>query len=143
EKKARMETHYRTVDTVDGMRDVVARARRSGHLALDTAAAIDPAAPVPVDPLRSTLVAISVALAPGEAYYLPLAHVDPPSLTGQTEILAGGRVAERADDDEEAENGEDGGDDGEERSPPRRSSRGAAARPPAAPRSIAAQAIAA
>jgi len=63
-----------TVDTVAGVHEVVAKARRARHIAVDTETIIDPASPQLVDPLRSTLVAISIAVAPGEAYYLPLRH---------------------------------------------------------------------
>jgi DNA polymerase-1 len=66
------------VDTVQALERLVARARKvaaaGGTVAVDTETVIEAGAPVKVDPLRSRLVSISVALAPGEAYYLPLAH---------------------------------------------------------------------
>lgn len=65
---------YTTVDTVEELERLVARARKVGRIALDTEVVMDPESPSRVDPLRSTLVGISMALAPGEAYYLPLAH---------------------------------------------------------------------
>ena len=67
-------TTYLTVDTLPALEQVVARARRAPHIAVDTETVIDPTAPQDVDPLRSTLVGITIAIAPGEAYYLPVAH---------------------------------------------------------------------
>ena len=67
-------TQYEVVDTVQGVQRLVARARKARTIALDTETVIDPDAPFKVDPLRSRLVGISIALAPGEAYYLPFAH---------------------------------------------------------------------
>ena len=65
---------YTTVDTLQALGRMVARARKARHIAVDTETVIDPGSPIKVDPLRSTLVGISIALAPGEAYYLPLRH---------------------------------------------------------------------
>ncbi len=67
-------TTYLTVDTLPALEKVVARARRAPHIAVDTETVIDPTAPQEVDPLRSTLVGITIAIAPGEAYYFPVAH---------------------------------------------------------------------
>jgi DNA polymerase-1 len=66
--------HYTTVDTLDAMRDAVARARSAPYMAVDTETVIDPTAVYAIDPLRSTLVGVTIAVAPGEAYYFPLAH---------------------------------------------------------------------
>src|SRR5688572_1021624 len=43
-------------------------------IAIDTETVIDPDSPQQIDALRSTLVSISIAVAPGEAFYLPLRH---------------------------------------------------------------------
>ena len=67
-------TNYRTVDSVADVAVVVSRARASAHIAIDTETVLDPGAPDVIDPLRSRLVGITIATAPGEAYYLPLAH---------------------------------------------------------------------
>ena len=66
--------NYTVVDTLPALERVVARAREVEYIAVDTETVIDPTAPQDVDPLRSSLVAITIAVAPGEAYYLPLAH---------------------------------------------------------------------
>jgi DNA polymerase-1 len=67
-------THYATVDTLPALEKAIARARRAPYIAVDTETVIDPTAPQDVDPLRSTLVGVTIAVAPGEAYYFPLAH---------------------------------------------------------------------
>ncbi len=67
-------THYTTVDTLPALEKAIARARRAPFIAVDTETVIDPTAPQDVDPLRSTLVGVTIAVAPGEAYYFPLAH---------------------------------------------------------------------
>ena len=81
---------YETVDTVQALDRLVARARKvaaaGGTVAVDTETVMEPGAPVKVDPLRSRLVSLSIALAPGEAYYLPLAHRE--YRPTQTELLS-------------------------------------------------------
>ena len=67
-------TNYATIDTLEAMRDVIARARAAGTIAVDTETVIDADSPQKVDALRSTIVGITIAIAPGEAYYLPLRH---------------------------------------------------------------------
>jgi DNA polymerase-1 len=67
-------TRYTTVDTLATMHEVIAKARAIGTIAVDTETVIDADSPLKVDPLRSTLVGITIAVAPGEAYYLPLRH---------------------------------------------------------------------
>ena len=74
EEKAKKETTYETIDTIEDLHRVVARAREAGTIALDTEALINPDSPQPSDPLRSSLVSIAIAVAEGEAYYLPLRH---------------------------------------------------------------------
>ena len=65
---------YQAVDTLQALSRLIAKARKARHISVDTETVIDPDAPTKVDPLRCTLVGISIGLAPGEAYYLPLAH---------------------------------------------------------------------
>jgi len=71
---ARVAANYVTVDTVAAMEDMVTRARSAPCIAIDTETVIDSDSPQKVDPLRCTLVAISIAIGPGEAFYLPLRH---------------------------------------------------------------------
>jgi DNA polymerase-1 len=70
----RTDATYVTADTVEAVAGVIARARATGRVAFDTETVIDADAPLTVDPLRSRLVGLSLAVAPGEAYYLPFAH---------------------------------------------------------------------
>ncbi|HVE78315.1 MAG TPA: DNA polymerase I [Gemmatimonadaceae bacterium] len=84
-KKREAPVNYVTVDTVAAMQRVVAKARSAPFVAVDTETVIDADSPQKVDPLRSTLVAISVAVAPGEAYYFPLRHRE--RVAPQTDLL--------------------------------------------------------
>lgn len=65
---------YVTVDSAEAVRAFVAKARRAKTIAVDTETVIEADSPQKIDPLRSTLVAISIALSAGEAYYFPLRH---------------------------------------------------------------------
>ena len=67
-------TQYVTVDTIPALERMIARARKTAYIAIDTETVIEPDSPQKVDPLRSILVAISIAVGPGEAFYLPLRH---------------------------------------------------------------------
>jgi DNA polymerase-1 len=95
-------TNYRTVDTIEALDRLIARARNAPYVAFDTETVIEPDSPQEVDPLRSTLIAISLAVAPGEAYYLPLLHraVEP----AQGNLLLGD--AEPGSDSDEANEGQ-------------------------------------
>jgi DNA polymerase-1 len=74
---AAIPTTYTTVDTIDALHALVAKARATGRIAFDTETELEPGAPPVVAVLRANLVSIAIALAPGEAYYLPLAHRAP------------------------------------------------------------------
>ena len=67
-------TAYVTVDTPDKLEKMIARARSAPYIALHTETVIEAGSPQKGDALRSSLVALSVAVAAGEAYYLPLRH---------------------------------------------------------------------
>ena len=91
---------YTIVDTIEKLRDVIDRARSAGVIALDTETVVDADTPLQVDPLRSTLVSIAIAVAPGEAYYLPLRHTEWQSAQGELMIdAAGDRSPTDAPDD--------------------------------------------
>jgi len=83
---------YRTVETVAEVARVVRKARKARTIAVDTETTIDPGSPSKVDPLRSHLVSISIAVAPGEAYYFPFAHTDAGS-SHQGELLTDAVIA--------------------------------------------------
>jgi DNA polymerase-1 len=86
------ELRYTTVDTPAALRKAVARARRAPFIAIDTESVSRPDSPVAVDPLRSTLVGISMAVGPGEAYYFPLAHRERESPQGELSLAGDGSV---------------------------------------------------
>jgi DNA polymerase-1 len=87
--KAAEQVKYQAVTTVAEVERVVKKARKLGRVAVDTETVIDPDAPSKVDALRSRLVSVSMALAPGEAYYFPFAHVAPedPGADHQHDLL--------------------------------------------------------
>jgi len=58
---------YLVADTPEAVAEVVRRARASGRFALDTETTA-------LDPMRADLVGLSLAVAPGEAWYLPFGH---------------------------------------------------------------------
>lgn len=72
--KPKVETTYKVVDSVEMVNEVVAKIRANGAFTFDTETVIDPDSPSKIDPLRSKVVAISVAYEPHTAYYFPLHH---------------------------------------------------------------------
>ncbi|MFL5504080.1 MAG: DNA polymerase I [Gemmatimonadaceae bacterium] len=94
EEKPKRLFNYVTVDTVEGLRNAVDRAREAEAISIDLEALAHPDSPQPADPLRSSLISISIAVGEGDAYYFPLRHRLPRS--GQGELLvdaAGDRSA--------------------------------------------------
>jgi len=71
---ASVEKRYTTVSTAKALTDLASRARRAKRISMAVFAVPEPGAPLPSDPLRSTIVGIALALGPGDAYYVPLAH---------------------------------------------------------------------
>lgn len=65
---------YTTVDTIPALERLCERIRDTGRFAFDTETILEPGAAGEIDPLRSILVSIAIAVTPGEAYYLPFAH---------------------------------------------------------------------
>ena len=65
---------YETIDTLDALARVIKRAREVPYIAIDTETICEPNSPIAVDAMRAILVGISIAMAPGEAYYLPFRH---------------------------------------------------------------------
>lgn len=72
---AKRQVSYNTVATIQELNRVVGLARKAGRIAIDTETLVDPGNQQKSDPLRSRLVSIAIAIAPGEAYYFPLQHV--------------------------------------------------------------------
>ncbi len=65
---------YVTVDSLDALQALLERVRVVPYIAVDTETITDVDSPVAVDALRAHLVGLSIAVAPGDAYYLPFAH---------------------------------------------------------------------
>lgn len=84
------DTNYITVDTLPALDALMQRIRKSPYIAVDTATVIELGSPQIADPLRSTIVSISIAVAPGEAYYLPLRHRERHGSQGELLIDASG-----------------------------------------------------
>lgn len=68
------DARYLTVDTVEALTALLARVREVPYIAIDTETVTDADAPHAVDAMRAQLVGLSIAVAPGEAYYLPFRH---------------------------------------------------------------------
>jgi DNA polymerase-1 len=88
EVKEEVEREYRLVQSVEEVHALVERIRKLERVAVDTET-------TSTDPMRAELVGVSLALAVGEAYYLPFGHRAPGG--AQEELLDGGAGAERAE----------------------------------------------
>ena len=75
---------YRTVESPAEAERVVQKARKAKNIAIAVETVVDAASPSKADPLRSRIVALALAVAPGEAYYFPFAHGDATSRTRTT-----------------------------------------------------------
>ena len=70
---------YGIADTVQAVAEVVRRARAAGVFAVDTETTA-------LDPMRADLIGLSVAVGPGEAWYLPFAHHQPVDILEHEEV---------------------------------------------------------
>ncbi|HUF26694.1 MAG TPA: DNA polymerase I [Gemmatimonadaceae bacterium] len=113
-------SRYQTVDTIPALARAVERARAAGSIALDTETVVDDSSLSQGDPLKARLIGISIGVAPGEAYYFPLAHRARHAVQGDLLLDASGdraptdapedREIVRADDADGASAGDsDGG----------------------------------
>jgi DNA polymerase-1 len=68
------DARYTTIDTSEALPALLARARAAPYIAIDTETITDVDAPHAIDAMRAHLVGLSIAVAPGEAYYLPFRH---------------------------------------------------------------------
>ena len=94
------DTSYVTVDTLPALDALMQRMRSVPYIAVDTETVIELGSPQIVDPLRSTLVSISIAVAPGEAYYLPLRHRERQNAQGELMVdMSGDRSPTDAPED--------------------------------------------
>jgi DNA polymerase I len=88
--------NYRVVDTVEGVRELVALARRASFISIDAETVLDTGAPAIITPLRANLVSVSIAVAPGESFYLPFAHRRRDTAQGDLSLGATPKIAEKA-----------------------------------------------
>ncbi|MEY4608515.1 MAG: hypothetical protein RL625_732, partial [Gemmatimonadota bacterium] len=65
---------YRLADTPALVAEVIAAVRAAGVMAFDTETILDADAPPIITPMRANLIGLSIAVAPGRAWYLPFAH---------------------------------------------------------------------
>ncbi len=99
---------YTVVDTLALLEQAIKRSRAAGSIAIDTETLIDPSTVNNISPLRTDLISIAIAVAPGEAYYFPLRHRIRSAAQG--ELLAdfgGDRAATDAPEDRGLERGGD------------------------------------
>ena len=75
----------RILDKAEALRDLVAEARRVGHLALRTVTVPETPIVPRTDSLRARLVGLALSTTPGESWYLPFSHR--PSEPVQTDLL--------------------------------------------------------
>lgn len=83
-------TAYETIDTVEGVKRVVALARHAGAMAFDTETMLEASAPDVINAMRSRLVGLSIATAPGVSFYLPFRHSVPGEAQGGFDMDLGG-----------------------------------------------------
>jgi DNA polymerase-1 len=87
---------YQVVDTVDGVKALVALARKAPFIAIGTETVLDAGAPPIITPLRANVVGISIAVAPGESFYLPFAHLRREPAQGDLSLGATPKSADKA-----------------------------------------------
>ena len=68
---------FTIVDSIDALNDFTQKARSAGRCAMVTESELEADAPPINTPLRSKLLSLAFCLAPGECYYLPIAHRAP------------------------------------------------------------------
>ncbi len=73
---------YRTVSTVEQLHEFLVLARAAPVIAFDTETVVDAECPIPINAMRSRVVGLSFATAPGEAFYLPFLHARAGAIQG-------------------------------------------------------------
>src|SRR6185436_14216834 len=68
------QNRYATATSVEDVSGIVARARAAKRIAVALETAPEQGAPSATDPLRAEVVGIGIAVAPGEAWYIPIGH---------------------------------------------------------------------
>lgn len=107
-EEKKVETKYTIVDSLDLLTKAVKRAREVESVAIDTETLVDPTTVNNISPLRTDLISISIAVAPGEAYYFPLRHRSRSAAQGELLVdSAGDRAATDAPEERGLEWGGD------------------------------------
>jgi DNA polymerase-1 len=83
------EVRYRVIDTVDALGTLVERVREVGAMTLAVETAPSDRTATSADALKAAITGIAIALAPGEAYYLPFKHREYVEAQGQLLPLSG------------------------------------------------------
>ena len=65
---------YATVDTLELLDALLERIKQVPYIAIDVETVSSSSTALATDPLHTNLVGLTIAVAPGEAYYLPFAH---------------------------------------------------------------------
>ncbi len=73
-KIAQQDAKYQIVETTEALTDLMRRMREAGAMSLAVETAPSFRTATSADALKSRLVGIALAMAPGEAYYLPFGH---------------------------------------------------------------------
>jgi DNA polymerase-1 len=98
EAKAEVKVDYQLVQSVEEAHALVERIKQLGRVSVDTET-------TSTDPMRAELVGVSLALMPGEAYYLPFGHRAPANAQGELLGEDGGVPVTNAEEVKEAERG--------------------------------------
>lgn len=93
-ERAPVDSQYQLVDTVEALADLLVRVRALGSITIgvETAPSSDRMARS-IDVLKARLVGMSIAVAPGEAYYLPFGHRAYEPDQGQLLPVSGSRAS--------------------------------------------------
>jgi len=90
EQQKPKQANYVTIDSIQALARPIARAREARVISIATETLIDADSPQIADPLRSSLVSISIAVGEGEAFYFPLRHRLPQASQGELLVDAPG-----------------------------------------------------
>ncbi|HYW49013.1 MAG TPA: 5'-3' exonuclease H3TH domain-containing protein, partial [Gemmatimonadaceae bacterium] len=73
---------YRTVSTPEQLQEFLVRAREVPVIAFDTETVVDAECPIAINAMRSRVVGLAFATAPGEGWYLPFLHTKAGAVQG-------------------------------------------------------------
>lgn len=85
--RSSVEKEYTIVTSAAMADEIVSNIRKSGSFTFDTETVIDKDSPSKIDPLRSTVVALSISVEPHKGYYFPFHHTSA-DVSSQGDLLA-------------------------------------------------------